>query len=477
MRVPIITIALLVVLLTGVLLSFENEKLVVFGKRGRVEADVTTQNGLAYVNLGGILLSEGDYSTKPLRDGLRYELAGHRIEAHAGARDLRADNRNIRLDANVIMRADQTWIPVNNVAEVLRAALKKPALLRGGRLLIGDAGDYISTEYRPGEPSTVVLHFSEPVNPVIDTAEGKLTLLFRQEPIVMATPKVDYGDNTFQRLEYTESAGAAQITFQGAVPLMARYEDGNRRIVITAAPAAVASAPSPAPATTATTTTAAPTPAPETSATPTPQPEIAGAPDTAHPGVRTALVAIDPAHGGNDAGVKFSEKLLEKNVSLAIAEKLKTELNNRGISTILLRNGDDDVNPDDRADAANGAHVSYYIAIHAGQMGSGVRVFTPLRTVTSATSALFKSWDAVQADQIDKSARFAAGLTAQFADKKIAVRQFSGNAAPLTHVAAAAVSIEVAPERDEESSLESSAYIQKIAQAVATAVAQEKAHP
>jgi N-acetylmuramoyl-L-alanine amidase len=257
---------------------------------------------------------------------------------------------------------------------------------------------------------------------------------------------------------------------------MAKYEDGNRRIVITAAPAAVASAPLPTPATTAT-TSATPTPAPETPATPSPEPQITGAPDAAHPGIRTALVAIDPAHGGNDAGVKFSEKLVEKNVSLAIAEKLKTELNSRGITTILLRSGDDDVNPDDRADAANGAHVSYYVAIHAGQMGSGVRVFTPLRTATASTTSLFKPWDAVQADQIDKSARFAAGLASQFADKKIAVRQFSGNAAPLTHVAAAAVSIEVAPEHDEESSLESAAYIQKIAQAVASAVAQEKARP
>jgi N-acetylmuramoyl-L-alanine amidase len=476
MRSSLIAIALLLVLLGGVLLSFESEKLVVFGARGRLEADAATENGITYVNLGGVLLSEGDYSTRSIRDGLRYELAGHRIEARAGARDLRADNKSIKLDAGVIMRGDHAWIPMSNVAEVLRTALKKPAQLRGGRLLIGDTADFITTEYRPGDPSTVILHFNEPVNPLIDTSEGKLTLAFRQEPVMMNTAKVDYGDKTFQRLEFSESAGAAQITLQGAVPLMAKFEDGNRRIVITAAPAVVAQQPTPA--TTATTTPAPAAPAPETTAPTASQPEAPAANGATPAGPRIALVAIDPAHGGNDAGVKFSDKLLEKNVSLAIAERLKVELNNRGITTIMLRTGDDDVNPDDRADAANAVRVSYYIAIHAGQIGSGVRVFAPLRaSAPRSSNPLFKSWDQVQSAQIDKSAKFAAGLTSQFAEKEISVRQLTGNAAPLAHVAAAAVSIEVAPEHDDEASLESSAYIQKVAQAVATAVALEKGRP
>ena len=257
---------------------------------------------------------------------------------------------------------------------------------------------------------------------------------------------------------------------------MAKFEDGNRRIVITAAPAPVAAAAQTTPATTAP-TTETPVPGATTSASPA-QPAIAGAPNAVNPQARTAVVAIDPAHGGNDPGVKFSDKLLEKNVSLAIAEKLRAEFNNRGISTIMLRNGDDDVNPDDRAETANAARVSFYIAIHAGQMGTGVRVYTPLPNSAAPTHSLFKPWDQVQVDHGDNSNQFATGVASQLADKKIPVRQLSGNAAPLTHVAAAAVSIEVAPaERNDESTLESPAYIQKLAQAIAAAVAQEKARP
>jgi N-acetylmuramoyl-L-alanine amidase len=471
-----IVVLLLVALSTGALLSFEDQKLVVFGSRGRVEAEMATENGTQYVNLGGVLLAEGDFSTRSMRDGLRYELAGRRVEARIGAREVRAEGNRVRLDAPVVLRADQAWIPASNIADVLRTLLKKPAMLRGGRLLIGDAADFITTEFRPGEPSSVILHFRQPVNPVIDTAEGKITLAFRNEPIAMNTAKVEYGDKALNRLEFSESAGVAQISVQGGVPLMAKFEDGNRRIVITAAPAPVAAAAQTTPAATPPTTETS-APGATTSTSPA-QPAIAGVPNAVNPQARTAVVAIDPAHGGNDPGVKFSDKLLEKNVSLAIAEKLRAELNNRGISTIMLRNGDDDVNPDDRAETANAAHVSYYIAIHAGQMGTGVRVYTPLPNAAAATHSLFKPWDQVQADHGDNSNQFAAGVASQLADKKIPVRQLSGNVAPLAHVAAAAVSIEVAPaERNDESTLESSPYIQKLAQAIASAVAQEKARP
>ena len=468
-----IVVLLLVALSTGALLSFEDQKLVVFGSRGRVEAEMATDNATQYVNLGGVLLAEGDFSTRSMRNGLRYELAGRRLEARIGAREVRAEGNRVRLDAPVVLHADQAWIPASNIADVLRTLLKKPALLRGGRLLIGDIAYFITTEFRPGEPSSVILHFRQPVNPVIDTSEGKVTLAFRNEPIAMNTAKVEYGDKALNRLEFSESAGVAQISVQGDVPLMAKFEDGNRRIVITAAPALAAAAPQTTPAATATATE---TPAP--GATVPVQPAIAGAPNAVNPQARTAVVAIDPAHGGNDPGVKFSDKLLEKNVSLAIAEKLRAEFNNRGISTIMLRNGDDDVNPDDRAETANAARVSFYIAIHAGQMGTGVRVYTPLPNSAAPTHSLFKPWDQVQVDHGDNSNQFATGVASQLADKKIPVRQLSGNVAPLAHVGAAAVSIEVAPaERNDESTLESPAYIQKLAQAIAAAVAQEKARP
>jgi N-acetylmuramoyl-L-alanine amidase len=287
----------------------------------------------------------------------------------------------------------------------------------------------------------------------------------------MNTPEVQYQDSDIKRLEFAESGGAAEVVVTGGGPLTARFEDGNRRIVIT-------------PATQVATSPAPPAPAPEqepVTASPEGQAPATGEPATvpieqekSAPGSRTAVVAIDPAHGGNDAGVRFSEKLLEKTISMSIAEKLRAELSNRGISSILLREADQDLSGDDRAQAANVARVSYYVGIHAGQGGTGVRVYTPIQSPPMPRT-LLQSWDNVQSAYADRSITFAARIASQLAQKKIAVRQLAANTSPLAHVAAASVAIEVAPEdEDDQDSLTLSQYQQKIAQAIAMSIAEAR---
>jgi N-acetylmuramoyl-L-alanine amidase len=139
----------------------------------------------------------------------------------------------------------------------------------------------------------------------------------------------------------------------------------------------------------------------------------------------------------------------------------------------MLRSADQDIDPDERAEHANNASVSYYVAVHAGQSGTGVRVYSPMMAAT--TTQGFVAWQSVQGSYVDKSTALAAGLATEFGQKKIPVRQLRGNASPVQHVAAAAVSIEVAPsEEEDDSTLQSAAYQQKIAQAVAMAIAQER---
>jgi N-acetylmuramoyl-L-alanine amidase len=185
-------------------------------------------------------------------------------------------------------------------------------------------------------------------------------------------------------------------------------------------------------------------------------------------------VAIDPAHGGADAGVRFSDKLIEKDVTLEIAEKIKAELTKLGISSIVLRTADEDRGTDERAEIANGAHVSFYVGVHAGQSGTGVRLYTAMPTSAQPQHG-FMPWEQAQATFSDRSVAFSAALASQLNAKKVAARQLAGNTAPITHVAAAAVSIEVAPQdRDEDASLESQPYQQRVAQAVAAAIAGER---
>ena len=60
-------------------------------------------------------------------------------------------------------------------------------------------------------------------------------------------------------------------------------------------------------------------------------------------------IVVDPAHGGSDAGVKITDTINEKDITLAIALALQTELSKEGnIKVILSRVSDKDVTAENR---------------------------------------------------------------------------------------------------------------------------------
>jgi N-acetylmuramoyl-L-alanine amidase len=52
-----------------------------------------------------------------------------------------------------------------------------------------------------------------------------------------------------------------------------------------------------------------------------------------------ALVVLDPGHGGQDSGA-IAGGVLEKDLTLDIAQRINRLLNARGMMTLLTRNGD-----------------------------------------------------------------------------------------------------------------------------------------
>ena len=93
------------------------------------------------------------------------------------------------------------------------------------------------------------------------------------------------------------------------------------------------------------------------------------APDTPFPlpsagGLRT--VVIDPGHGGDEPGAKGSTGALEKDISLAVARKLKGLIESRlGVRVLLTRDGDQTVALDERAALANNTKADLLVSLHA----------------------------------------------------------------------------------------------------------------
>ena len=93
------------------------------------------------------------------------------------------------------------------------------------------------------------------------------------------------------------------------------------------------------------------------------------------------IIVIDPGHGGDDTGAKGANGTLEKNVALAISRKLKAALEARlGIRVLLTRDGDQNLNVDQRAALANNNQADLFLSIHASASvrpaASGAEVFS-----------------------------------------------------------------------------------------------------
>ena len=188
------------------------------------------------------------------------------------------------------------------------------------------------------------------------------------------------------------------------------------------------------------------------------------------------FVMIDAAHGGSDSGARFSDKLLEKDITLAIGRKLRGELQNRGITAVLLRDNDSNITYDQRAVITNAQRAGMYVAVHAGMPGVGVRVYTALMPADvkqqAKTSSSFLPWDIAQAEYLERSQILADTMIKEMNQAKIVAGSAAAPLKPLSNIAAPAIGIEVAPPSADAKpdSLTNPRYQQAIALAAANAI-------
>lgn len=107
---------------------------------------------------------------------------------------------------------------------------------------------------------------------------------------------------------------------------------------------------------------------------------------------RTLLIAIDAGHGGEDPGARGRGGSKEKNITLAIARKLKNLIDeNPGMRGVLIRDGDYFIPLGARVEKARQVRADLFISIHADAFikpharGSSVYALSE-RGATSATA-------------------------------------------------------------------------------------------
>jgi len=94
---------------------------------------------------------------------------------------------------------------------------------------------------------------------------------------------------------------------------------------------------------------------------------------------RNFKLVIDAGHGGNDDGSKYNN-IKEKNITLAIAEKIKTLAPLYGVDVIMTRSSDVFINPIGRVAFADHQNADVYVSIHVNELKaynyvSGMQVY------------------------------------------------------------------------------------------------------
>ncbi len=97
-------------------------------------------------------------------------------------------------------------------------------------------------------------------------------------------------------------------------------------------------------------------------------------------GLKVKRVIIDPGHGGHDVGAIGPGGTYEKDVTLAISEKLKARLEADGYEAVLVRDSDKFVSLEDRARFANRRKGDLFVSVHCNAHKSrkmrGVETYT-----------------------------------------------------------------------------------------------------
>src|SRR5947208_16629973 len=108
------------------------------------------------------------------------------------------------------------------------------------------------------------------------------------------------------------------------------------------------------------------------------------------------LIIIDPAHGGSESGAVLNPTILEKDVTLSLARRLRVDLGTRGFVAELVRDGDINLSTDDRAAKANATHPTLYVCLHATSEPSGIGIYTAMLAENAETSGPFVDWNTAQ---------------------------------------------------------------------------------
>lgn len=454
---------LLLLITTGA--ANEPERLTVYAPQAKFTLPVNDIAGRKYVGVFELLepLSAPELKTAGTQWKLRVPNSGspgNSVEADFtdGSANATVRGQKITLSAPARHESGRLLLPLHGIDSVLKPLLQTEVIFHEAsrRLFLAGSADEAVIELDRGEPSTLALHFAAAVSPTISQEGNTLKLSFAKDPVVIAHDSEPLNDKLFTSENYAESNGTATLTIIGSAPLLATFADGGKTIVVSRAPAPGASSVAsnvPSPAAAAPAPTIASSPLQDSAATsqtaPNANSRMSDRSLSPAPATPSFVVVVDPAHGGSDSGARITPTLAEKDITLSLARRLRSELQSRHIAVDLLRDGDSDPSFDDRATKTNLERPALFICLHA-EPGTVVNIYTPALPVALSKAIDKKSflpWPTAQQAFLSQSAALAPRIAESIGKREIPAQVRPAFLEPMRFIAAPAVAVEVPADR------------------------------
>jgi N-acetylmuramoyl-L-alanine amidase len=478
-----------VLALVPVIVAASPEPLTVLTSTGRRQVPAVTREGPELVAIEDVARGFGVKVTTDRRSGAGTLAVGaHEVGLYDGKSLASVDGDLRLLSAPVHLEGGRWLVPVDGVPRLLEPLLGQPVEWRASeRVLVVGHVSVPSISVRASESGNrarIVFEASEPVPFRVEQGQHRIHVTVSRDVVDVTMPGESLQGGIVDSIRFVGGRTNLFVVHLGSRfrKAHASQQESPPRLILDLEGEAAPTAPArPAPA--------------RAEARPSPRPPAPA------DGALIRTVVIDPGHGGANVGAQGPAGTLEKDVSLAIARRLRTDLVNAlGLQVFLTRDHDEDVNLDQRTAIANNYKADLFISIHAnasrarGARGSEVYFLSyqasdddarriaqlegaaePYGPAPPGSDLAIVLWDMAQAEHLEESSALATRIQDELAGvtgaegrgvKQAPFRVLVGATMPAVLVEVAFIS-----NPEEEKELSSDTYQSKIAAALMRGIA------
>jgi N-acetylmuramoyl-L-alanine amidase len=470
------------VITSSVLLRAATDPVVVLFERDRRELATVTRGAAELVPLSQLVMGMGIAVTPDPRAGsvtLGYQ--GRSVILY-DKKSLAQVGGELRLLSSNVLQEDGGWlVPVDSAPRLLGPLLRKRAEWRAARrvLVVGEVPvpQITVTTSVGGDAVRVTLQSNEKLPFRVQQDPGRVTVAVSRDLVDVAHQPERLTGGIVDNVQFVGGRdNAFSIGLGRRFKKLQTFElEEPPRLVLEFQ--------------------AAPLETAEAGASPTPPP-VAHAEGS---GIRTVI--IDAGHGGADIGALGPSGTLEKDVTLAIARKVRANVSGLGLQAFLTRDRDQEVPLEDRPAVANNYKADLFVSIHAnafrseGARGSEVYFLSyqatddesrrlaameggeiaPATVAPAGSELALILWDMAQAEYLEESSALASRIQEELAEvtgsqgrgvKQAPFRVLVGAAMPAVLVEVAFIS-----NAAEEKLLVTEEYQSKVAAAITRGIA------